>query len=409
MSVQKREWTNKDGKRQRAFRVRWQDGNVWRSETFERKKDADDFDSDVRRRKSLGTLAELHAGTQTLDAYVADVFTPTYVRQLAPKTQQLYAGLYDAHVSPYVGSAQLRAINAETVRRWQADLVAAGAPAATRAKAHTLLGSILQRAFEGDHVQKNAARQVRKVKVPKPAEVRPLAPATVERLRAAMLNPARIEIAASVAGARKRQRYTAPAPGTDHTRHRDATLVSVMAYAGLRPGEALGLRWGDVREYTLIIERAVSLGREADTKTGAHRTVRLLDSLAGDLREWRLRSGRPADDELIFPSADGRVWTPTDYGNWRKRNFARALSALAVKARPYDLRHSFASLLLHEGRSVIYVARQLGHGAQLTLRFYGHVIEELDGAPHTTAETAISEARAATTAHELPIAAAGAC
>ena len=44
-------------------------------------------------------------------------------------------------------------------------------------------------------------------------------------------------------------------------------------------------------------------------------------------------------------------------------------------ARPYDLRHSFASLLLHEGRSVIYVARQLGHDARLTLTRYGHVIE----------------------------------
>jgi len=45
---------------------------------------------------------------------------------------------------------------------------------------------------------------------------------------------------------------------------------------------------------------------------------------------------------------------------------------------PYDLRHSFASLPLHEGRSVIYVARQLGHGARLTLGTYGHVIDELD-------------------------------
>ncbi len=40
--------------------------------------------------------------------------------------------------------------------------------------------------------------------------------------------------------------------------------------------------------------------------------------------------------------------------------------------RPYDLRHSFASLLLHEGRSAIYVARQLGHGAGLTMSTYGH-------------------------------------
>jgi integrase len=61
--------------------------------------------------------------------------------------------------------------------------------------------------------------------------------------------------------------------------------------------------------------------------------------------------------------------------------------------RPYDLRHSFASLLLHEGRSVIYVARQLGHGAQLTMRTYGHVMEELDEAPRLSAEDAIRAAR----------------
>jgi integrase len=58
-------------------------------------------------------------------------------------------------------------------------------------------------------------------------------------------------------------------------------------------------------------------------------------------------------------------------------------------ARPYDLRHSFASLLLHEGRSVMYVARQLG----LTLSTYGHVIDELDDVPQIPAEDAIRGAR----------------
>jgi hypothetical protein len=63
--------------------------------------------------------------------------------------------------------------------------------------------------------------------------------------------------------------------------------------------------------------------------------------------------------------------------------------------RPYDVRHSFASLLLHEGRDVIYVARQLGHGAELTLRTYGHVIEELEDSPQLPAEEAIRRARQA--------------
>jgi hypothetical protein len=52
-----------------------------------------------------------------------------------------------------------------------------------------------------------------------------------------------------------------------------------------------------------------------------------------------------------------------------------------------------ASLLLHEGRDVIYVARQLGHGAELTLATYGHMIEELEDSPQLPAEEAIRQAR----------------
>ena len=42
---------------------------------------------------------------------------------------------------------------------------------------------------------------------------------------------------------------------------------------------------------------------------------------------------------------------------------------------------------------MIYVARQLGHGADLTLGTYGHVIEELEDAPQLPAEEAIRRAR----------------
>ena len=65
----------------------------------------------------------------------------------------------------------------------------------------------------------------------------------------------------------------------------------------------------------------------------------------------------------MIPGQDGQPWTAEGFNKWRQRTFAAALKAAGVsRARPYDLRHSFASLLLHEGRSVIYVARQLGHG-----------------------------------------------
>jgi integrase len=132
--------------------------------------------------------------------------------------------------------------------------------------------------------------------------------------------------------------------------------------------------------------------------------------LAQDLREWRLASGRPSADALVFASRTGKPWSQEAYKSWsrkaprgRKRDggragspgpFARAAQAAGVpEATPYTLRHSFCSLLLHEGRSVIYVARQLGHGAQLTLETYGHVIDELDDAPRLEAEIAIRRAR----------------
>jgi integrase len=215
---------------------------------------------------------------------------------------------------------------------------------------------------------------VRKAKVAKRPETRPLVPATIEAMRAA-------------------------------TSERDRTMLSLLAYAGLRPGEALGLQWGDVRDRTLIIERAVSVGEVKATKTGQNRTVRLLEPLARDLAEWRMRCGRPGDAALIIPSNQGGVWSDTEYRNWRRRRFASALKAAGVEsARPYDLRHSFASLLLHEGRSVIYVARQLGHDARLTLSVYGHVMDELEDTPNVDAEAVIRAARSGSAGHELAIA-----
>jgi len=98
----------------------------------------------------------------------------------------------------------------------------------------------------------------------------------------------------------------------------------------------------------------------------------------------------------VFPSKSGTAWTLAAYQSWRRRAFARACqSAGLAHARPYDLRHSFASLLLHEGRSVIYVARQLGHDARLTLATYGHVMDELESSPLMDAEDAILAARQA--------------
>ena len=280
-------------KRGKSWRVRWEEGDHWRSRTFDRKSDAVLFDGELRRHRRLGDLARLDAGAETLDAYVTGTWAPTYAALLVPKTRALYTMLYDVHIAPTLGGVPLRELSVEMIGHWQADRIAAGTGRVSVARALTLLGGIMQRAMESGRVQANPARLVRKAKMRKRAEVRPLAPATVEAMRAAC-------------------------------EPRDSALLSVLAYAGLRPGEALALRWGDVRERTLLVQRAVSLGAEKATKTGAHRTVRLLAPLAADLREWRMRSGRPGDRELVFPARDGGPWTDEAYRSWRRRAFARA-------------------------------------------------------------------------------------
>lgn len=49
-------------------------------------------------------------------------------------------------------------------------------------------------------------------------------------------------------------------------------LVSLLAYSGMRPGEALALTWNDVRDNTLIVEKSLALGEVKDTKTRRNRT-----------------------------------------------------------------------------------------------------------------------------------------
>jgi integrase len=360
MEIEKRRL--KDGATR--WRVRWRQANGQRrSRTFDRKGDAQSFTAELRRRQQLGTVDLLDNGLTTLSEYVTKTWAPAYGMHLSRYTRRHYAQTYDRHILPTLGQLALRELSPDVISHWQAARLAEGSgPVAVR-QAITLLGAILQRAVENEHIARNPVRYVRKAPLPRRSEVRPLSPATIEQMRSAV-NP------------------------------RDATLISVLAYAGLRPGEALGLQWRDIRDKTILVERSISLGEPKDTKTLAHRTVRLLAPLASDLREWRLRSGRPADRALVFPSESGYAWQLGSYQAWRARHFGRAKVAAGVpEARPYDLRHSFASLLLHEGRSVIYVARQLGHDARLTLSTYGHVIDEFEDQPRLGAEDAIAAAR----------------
>jgi integrase len=140
-------------------------------------------------------------------------------------------------------------------------------------------------------------------------------------------------------------------------RQRDATLLAVLAYSGLRPQEALALPWHNVRDRTLLIDRAQSDEGLKTTKTGRTRSVRLLAPLAADLNAWRLACGRPDAVQLVFPKRSGGLWRDHDWANWRRQVFGPLTAAAGAPGmRPYDLRDAFCSLLIAEGLSVVEVA-----------------------------------------------------
>jgi integrase len=104
----------------------------------------------------------------------------------------------------------------------------------------------------------------------------------------------------------------------------------------------------------------------------------------------------PDLEGIVFPgeSPDGTL-TEGQWNRWTQGTFRAAKLAVGLPtARAYDLRHSFVSLLIHEGQSILEVARQAGHSPQTCLRDYGHLFDEFDPAKREPAEAVISAARA---------------
>jgi integrase len=161
--------------------------------------------------------------------------------------------------------------------------------------------------FEGPS-QSNPVSVVRKPRQGRHRAVEPLTPESIEELRALMV---------------------------EDGDQRSATLVSAMAYAGLRPGEALALEWRHVRTSTILVEQAVNDGRLKRQKTNrVYRTVDLLAPLAEDLADWKA-SARPRDSgALIFARPDGLPWRTDDWNNWRNRHFSPAAAQVGARQTP---------------------------------------------------------------------------
>ncbi|MFO7571606.1 MAG: site-specific integrase [Gaiellaceae bacterium] len=144
-------------------------------------------------------------------------------------------------------------------------------------------------------------------------------------------------------------------------------LLACLLYTGVRQGELLGLRWGDVDfEHGLVRLRQQlqrpGKGRPArlgPLKMDSQRDVILLPQLAGLLREHRSARLHPSDDNLVFANLDG---TPLHYSHMNRLLAETAKAAGVEKVSAHVFRRTFAShLIIEQGLDVVRVQRQLGH------------------------------------------------
>lgn len=168
-------------------------------------------------------------------------------------------------------------------------------------------------------------------------------------------------------------------------------MIWTLGICGLRMGEAVGLRHGDLdrRAGVIHIARSVTLVNnkhvEGLPKNKKRRAVPLPPSIADMIPQ------HIDPTALVFPAPEGGYLR---HGNWRTRTFDPAVTAAKLcpvtvekvdtKGRktmvteydfhPHELRHTAASLMIAQGANVKAVSSALGHKrASITLGRYGQL------------------------------------
>lgn len=162
-------------------------------------------------------------------------------------------------------------------------------------------------------------------------------------------------------------------------------FVFVRFWTGMRPSEAIALRWQAVdlpcRRLRILASRV--LGRDGRPKTGKSKREVLLRQDVVDLLE-RIRPAEVETDAFVFTTPRG---TPLDETNFSTRVWVPALRAANVRARPfYNTRHTYISWMLDNGARPLVVCRQTGTSLAMIELHYGDARvtpEQLDRLGHS--------------------------
>ncbi|MGG0655542.1 tyrosine-type recombinase/integrase [Rummeliibacillus pycnus] len=168
------------------------------------------------------------------------------------------------------------------------------------------------------------------------------------------------------------------------------TLFRLLAFSGMRKGEALALTWNDLdfKNNKIRINNALSRGQNnklyvKSTKTGVARTIKMDERSMETLKDWRKKQKQDylilgfntmRAEQLVFSNEQNEYLQPTKTRKWilhvqKKYN----LDTITT----HGLRHTHCSLLFEAGVSIKEVQDRLGHSDfKTTMNIYAHVTEK---------------------------------
>lgn len=373
MSIQKRtyEKVGSGGRKVKrtVWRVRWLDlDGQHRSKQFDSYADAQAFDGQAKAggASSSGATGQLPiAGRSASLVTLADLWAewfPVYAATVAPATADIHETCWTAHVEPLLGSRPLADfVTSFPVEQLHADMARRKVGPSAIRKSVSLLKMLLDAGVSYRLIGFNGARGYylgRRVSAKRQRPLVMIPAAKAEQMRLDLL-------------ARRRGGH-----GVTAVEHNLPTiaLLSLRAYAGLRPAEALALRWRDLDELhsELLAGERVANGDEAQPKTPtSKRRVPIIAPLMDDLLAWRAVTPYRGTDAPIIASPDGLPWGTQAFRNWTRTMFAPAAETVGLpKVRAYDLRHTWCMSQIRCGWDLLELAERAGSSAETIATSY---------------------------------------
>jgi integrase len=367
-------------KRRGKWVADWRDGTGRRNwKTFSTRREAEDFLDKERPAIRQWQHTSIESNI-TVDAYYMNRWLGLIQPTIKRRTFISYKQILTTHILPILGSIPVRRLHRSQIKDFLSRKLRVESPKRltknTVRNIHAALRSMLRAAVDDGILISNPAELGRQLRLITPKSARQ------ENIKAMTRE--------------QRQLFLATA---QHEIPRLYPLFATLAGTGIRLGEALALRWDDLdyEAREIRIERAfpddAKEGEIETPKSGHGRTVDMSRVLSETLRTHELQartrnlgSGQSTLNPWVVHTSTGH---PFDASNLRRemKNVLRK-AALPIHFTPHCLRHTYASLMLQQGESVVYVQRQLGHASiQLTVDTYGKwlpmgnkaAVDRLDG------------------------------